>query len=125
MRKLIKNEKGAAAIEMAFALPIFLILVWSVFQMGQAFRAVAGMQHALGEGARLATIYPTPSDTDITAKIDAEVYGDGPGEFTVADPVAGTGYKDLSVTYTQPTNLLFLPGPTITLTRSKRVYVAS
>ena len=30
-------------------------------------------------------------------------------------------YYDLSVTYTQPTNLLLFTGPTMTLTRSKRV----
>ena len=125
MRKLIKNEKGAAAIEMAFALPIFLMLVWSVFQLGLAFRAVAGMQHALGEGARLATIYPKPANDDIVDKIEAEVYGDGPGEFAVSDPTVGTGYIDLSVSYSQDTNLIFLPGPTISLTRTKRVYVAT
>lgn len=123
--ELLKDEDAAAAIEMAFALPIFLMLVWSVFELGQVFRAVAGMQHALGEGARLATIYPTPSDDDIKTRISAEVFGDGPGEFAVADPVIGTGYKDLSVTYTQKTDLLFLKGPTVSLTRSKRVYVAS
>lgn len=125
MRKLIKNEKGAAAIEMAFAVPIFLMLVWSVFQLGQAFRAVAGMQHALGEGARYATIYPTPDTDAIKTRISDEVFGTGPGEFSVADPAGGTGYLDLSVTYTQETDLLFLPGPTIELTRDKRVYVAS
>jgi hypothetical protein len=38
---------------------------------------------------------------------------------------AGTSrYYDLKVSYTQPTNLLLFPGPTINVSRSKRVWVA-
>ena len=36
----------------------------------------------------------------------------------------GEAYLDLQVSYTQPTSLLLLPGPTITVSRSKRVWVA-
>jgi hypothetical protein len=56
------------------------------------------------------------------------VYGIGPGTFTVADPAVGTSgtakYYDLSVTYSQPTNLIMFPGPTMTLTRTKRVWIS-
>ena len=120
-----KDDRGAAAIEMAFALPVFLMLLWMVVQMGLVMRAVAGMQHALGEGARQAVIFPTPTHNDIVNEINNRVYGIGPGNFSVATPVNGTGYIDLSVTYSQKTDLLFLPGPTVNLTRSKRVYVAN
>ncbi|HEY6048652.1 MAG TPA: hypothetical protein VIV07_06365, partial [Sphingomicrobium sp.] len=55
--------------------------------------------------------------------------GIGPGTFTVADPTSGTSgtatYYDLSVTYSQPTDLLIFPGPTMTLTRTKRVWISS
>ena len=124
IRKLVRNERGAAAIEMAFALPIFLVMLWMVVQMGLVMRAVAGMQHALGEGARLTVIYPTPTHNQIVNEINDRVYGIGPGNFTIAAPVNGNGYIDLSVTYSQQTDLLFLPGPTVNLTRNKRVYVA-
>ncbi|MCJ8190267.1 TadE/TadG family type IV pilus assembly protein [Sphingomicrobium aestuariivivum] len=125
--RLNKREEGAAAIEMAFALPIFIMLLWMVVQMGLVMRAVAGMQHALGEGARLATIYPTPTSNDITNKITDRVYGIGPGTFSISDPVWNNsqGYVDLEVTYNQKTDLLFLPGPDVSLSRNKRVYVAN
>jgi hypothetical protein len=86
------------------------------------------MQHALGEGARVATLYErytannVPSDATIKAQMQAKLFGKGDGSFTVADPVTGTGYKDLSITYTKKMNFIFIPGPTITLTRSKRAY---
>ena len=135
-RHLRRNEDGAAAIEMAFALPILIVMIWMFVQLAEVYRAVAGIQQALGEGARYATLCldptatgcTTPTADNIAAKINASVYGIGPGTFSVTPPVkqvSGTSsYYDLSVSYTQPTSLLILPGPTISLTRSKRVWVA-
>ena len=128
-RLLFRDDRGAAAIEMAFALPALIIMIWMVVQLGLAFRAMAGIQHSLGEGARLATIWPQPTDDQIEAKMEEVVYGIEPGTFTIHPPEPGLSdaaepYLDLRVSYTQPTNLLLLPGPTISVTRSKRVWVA-
>jgi Flp pilus assembly protein TadG len=129
---------------MAFAIPVLIVMIWAFVQLAQVYRAVAGMQQALGEGARYATLCYTQSATGcaapaagtgtspaagtIKAKIYSSVYGIGPGTFTVADPATGTSgtatYYDLSVTYSQPTNLLMFPGPTMTLTRTKRVWIS-
>ena len=128
-RLLVRDDRGAAAIELAFALPALVMLIWGIVQLGMAFRAVAGIQHSLGEGARLATIWPQPSNDAIEAKMEEVVYGIEPGTFTIHPPEpglsdAGEAYLDLKVSYTQPTNLLLLPGPTITVEREKRVWVA-
>jgi hypothetical protein len=128
LKKLSRDEEGAAVIEMAFALPVLIMLIWMIVQLGLVFRAMSGIQHSLGEGARAATLWPVPDTDTITDKMEAAVYGIGPGDFTIVDPVAGTAdgsnYLDLAVTYTQDTDLLFLPGPTINVSRSKRVWVA-
>jgi Flp pilus assembly protein TadG len=126
---LIRDTKGAAVIEMALAIPILLQLLWIIFQGGLIFRAMSGIQHGLGEGARYATLFPQPTNTQIKNKISDAVYGIGPGSFTIATPVSGTAdganYLDLTVSYTQETNLLIVPGPTITVSKSKRVWVSS
>lgn len=128
LRNLRRNRRGVATIEMAFALPALIIMMWMIIQAGLVFRAMSGIQHALGEGARYATLYPKHSDVEIKAKITAAVYGIGPGNFAIAAPVNGkadgSSYLDLTVTYTQATDLLLLPGPTISVSRSKRVWVA-
>ena len=124
-RRLLRDEHGGAVVEMAFAVPILVLFLWGIFQVGIAFQASAGMQHALGEGARYATLYPKPSNTEITAKINSKVFGTGIGTFTPAEIVDGTGYKDLSVTFTMTPNFLFFNGPAISLTRDKRVYTSS
>lgn len=137
LRTLFRASDGAAAIEMAFALPVMILMIWMILQMALVFRAVAGIQQALGEGARYATLCLSPTTTgctiptaaNIKTKISDAVYGIGPGTFTVADPAltnAGTSkYYDLKVSYTQGTDMLLFPGPTISVSRSKRVWVAS
>jgi Flp pilus assembly protein TadG len=128
--KLIRDRSGVSAIEFALAFPIFIQMIWMIFQAGFVFQAVSGMQHALGEGARYATIYPRPSTAAIKQRIYDRVYGtSGVGTFTVADPTPGPTATAatsliLSVSYTQATSLLIVPGPTISLTRTKQVWIA-
>jgi Flp pilus assembly protein TadG len=134
---LSHDERGAAAVEMAFALPVLIVMLWAFVQLAQVYRAAAGIQMALGEGARFATLCLSQSATGCTAptgpqvkaKINASIYGLGPGTFTVSDPVGGTSgtasYYDLTVSYSQPTDLLMFPGPTMTMSRSKRVWIST
>lgn len=129
---LRRDERGVAATEMALALPILITMIYGIFQVGLLYQANAGMQHALGEGARLATLcIPSgntcnpPSDTAIKNRITAKLFGRSDGAFAVANPVVGAGYRDLSVSYTRSMNFIFFRGPTITLNRSKRAYTVS
>jgi hypothetical protein len=130
IRRVFRNQDGTAVIETAFALPILIALIWMIVQLGLVLRASAGIQHALGEGARKATLFPQPSQTEIEDAMSDAVYGVGPGKFDFTVPASSTSldggqYMDLEVTYTQHTSLLVFPGPTVTITRDKRVWVAS
>jgi len=136
VRRIIGNESGVAAIETAFALPVLVVMLWMMVQLAQVYCALAGIQQALGEGARYATLCLNPSATgcsvptatQVQTRINNSVFRIGSGTFAVAAPVTGSSgssnYYDLTVNYTQPTNLIFFPGPTINLSRSKRVWVA-
>jgi Flp pilus assembly pilin Flp len=129
LRRLRRDDRGAAVIETAFALPALILMMWMLVQAGLVFRAMSGIQHGLGQGARMATLFPKPSNDAIEAAINSAVYGIGPGTFDIEDPITGTAdgatYLDLKVTYTQPTDMLLFPGPTITVSRSKRVWIAT
>jgi Flp pilus assembly protein TadG len=133
---LRRDERGTAAIEMAFAMPVLLMFVYGIFQLGVIMQANAGMQHALGQGARLATVC-TPNATGCTAQADSAIVtrmqnnelGINIGTFgtpTVTTPAAAqcTNCRDLSITYTITPNFLFFNAPAVTLTRTKRVYLA-
>lgn len=128
---LKRSESGAAAVEMALALPVLVSMIYGIFQVGLLYQANAGMQHALGEGARMATLCTptgttctTPTNDQLKARMTSKLFGKGDGTFTVQEPGTGAGYRDLRITYVKKMNFLFINGPTITLNREKRAYVA-
>lgn len=54
--RIIKNEKGASAVEFALILPILIILVFGIVQFGIAYNNYIALTHAAREGARLAAV---------------------------------------------------------------------
>jgi Flp pilus assembly protein TadG len=142
-RRLQNSEHAAAAIELALSLPVLITLIYGIFEFSQLYEANASMQHALGEGARVATLCipdnaattgcDNPTDATITAKENAKLFGptgaaactSSDNCFNVQTPTTNTGYKTLTITYKRKMNFLFFTGPTITLTRSKKVYTVS
>jgi Flp pilus assembly protein TadG len=140
-RRLRTNEEGAAVVEFAFAMPILIMFIWGIAQFGMVMAADAGIQNALGEGARIATIFPTPNNTTIRQRMEDSLFGDFLGSYTITAPAitnvtrtTTTGgvtsttvigrYIDLNITYTVTPNFLFFNGPVITMPRSKRVYIS-
>jgi Flp pilus assembly protein TadG len=132
--RLRRDEHGASAVEFALTVPILITLIYGIFEMSQLYEANAGMQHALGEGARFATLcVPTSTgcnsetNTAIKAQMNAKLFGPVGGTFDVQDPVddASLKFKTLTVTYTRNMDFLFFAGPAVTLTRSKVVYTPS
>lgn len=132
----MRDERGAAAIELAFALPVLVLFIYGIFVIGQLMAANAGAQNALGQGARYATLClnPTedtgctlPSDGDIQAKISAGLFGTSSGSWSTPtiDRHDADHYLTIEVSYTQSLDFLFFQGPTVTLTRSKKVYTAT
>src|SRR3954452_7890213 len=112
--RLRRNDSGAAAIEFAMSVPVLITMIYGIFEFSQLYEANAGMQHALGEGARFATLcVPTgtgcnaETNDDIKAKMNAKLFGPVGGVFNVQDVVDGTNSKTLTVTYTRTMNFLF------------------
>lgn len=128
-RKLLPDQGGSAAVEFALAVPVLITFIWGIFQFSLVLLANSGVQNALGEGARYATVYVLanngpPTEAQIKAKITAAKFGLGNGTWDQPqltwDATAHT--VDISVSYTQPTNFLFFDGPDITLNGQKKVY---
>jgi len=97
-RTLVRDDRGASTVEIALVLPMLILFIYGIFVVGTIFQANAGMQHALGEGARYATIYPAPSNAAIVQRMQDKVFGASGGTFN-STVVNGTGFKTLSVTY--------------------------
>jgi Flp pilus assembly protein TadG len=135
LARLLRDQRGATVVEFAFAFPALVVLLYAIAQLGMVYRAMSGIQHALGEGSREAVVWRDPEPTTdelrtlVRNEMNNAVFGIGPGSFNIPSPTAGstasgTPYLDLTVTYSQPTSLLLFPGPTVSVSRSKRVYLS-
>jgi Flp pilus assembly protein TadG len=57
-----KPERGQGLIELAIALPVLLLLLLGVLDLGRAYYALVSLKDAVGEGAQYAAAYPTRTD---------------------------------------------------------------
>ena len=129
---LLRDIRGSAAVEFAVSVPVLIVMIWGIFQVAMVLQAQAGVEQALGEGARYATIFNTttnarPTNTQISNKIVNAKFGirNGTWHTPSIDTTneAGSGYIVINAQYDVPTNFLIFTGPTITLSKSKRVYI--
>ncbi|KEQ53687.1 TadE/TadG family type IV pilus assembly protein [Sphingobium chlorophenolicum] len=126
MMRLIRNERGAAAIEFVLALPPFLILLMGAIQLGVIACARTGLQHAVDEGARYASIYPTPTDAQITAKVNACEFGLDPAYTNNPNITHGTqygvAYTEITMTYSRPLNFIVFQTAPLSISYTRRSY---
>jgi Flp pilus assembly protein TadG len=128
-KRLISDQDGATALEFALVAPVLIAMIFGIAQFGIIFFANAGLNNALAEGARLATLYPRPTETQILDRIEAKRWGLEKARLTVS-PIDwgtstsnGSAYARLSMSYSVPINAVFFELPPITLRESRRVYV--
>ena len=122
-------RSGMAMVEMAFVLPVLLLLVFAIAEMGLMFQRWLTLSNAVREGARHAIVYQPPGSctaADIQAVKDRVVSyanaGGVPiasGDVTVSN-VCGASNTQVSVSASYPYPFQVLPGlstiaPTIVL----------
>ena len=126
LHRLLKDQRGASAIEFALSATILIVLLIGLVQVGMLFMANAGLQHAVGEGARLATISPTPSDSAIIARINAKRFGLDSANVTGPTISHGTDngapYAQVTMSYSTQLDLIFFTTPPVTLTETRRAF---
>ena len=121
------DRRGAAAAEFAIAVPVLLLMMFTCFQFGVLFLANAGLQNAVGEGARLATLWPRRTPNQIVAEINAARFGLNPaylGEPQLTfGQTSGQDWVDITLTYTTDLDFLFFRIDGIQLQETRRAYM--
>ncbi len=69
-----RDQRGAAAVEMAIVLPILILLVFGIIQFSIYFNRLQGLQAAAREGARVAAL-PQSTQANIQAKVTSSLSG--------------------------------------------------
>lgn len=121
-----RDCEGIAAAEFAMMAPLVLLLLFLMLNLGLLFEAYNGVQHAVGEGARLATIYPRPADSQLTAAIQNAEFGLDPSLISAPSyshgSNSGIDYVDVTLTYNAPITFPLFSLPAVPLTYTKRAY---
>ncbi len=113
------SERGAAMVEMAIVLPVLLILVFAIIEMGIALNRVQAFQAAAREGARIGSLETTTSgeiDAAVTGAL-VGISGDAPTIEVLTGTCAGRPGGKITVEVWAPytISIPFLPDRDLTL----------
>lgn len=124
---IARDQRGAAILEFALLAPVLITFIIGIAQLGILFFANADMRNAVAAGARVASVYPRPSDRTIIRAVNERVIGldsrhiKGP---TVTHDVDSNQnpYAVITMSYAVPLDFVFVETPPITLTETRRVF---
>ena len=125
-RRLRRDRRGATLVELALTLPLWIVLVFGMLNIGRFYWARAGLQNGLGEAARTATLWPARDNATIQSAFRSRLFGMTASEAPVLtitpNTVNGQTVADLQVTYDPEFFLLFVPVQPVSLTYTRRAY---
>lgn len=117
-KRLVCDTRGASAVELAATMPLFVMLMFGVVEVGWLMWVELGLQHAVEMAARCASINTTvcdnPSNIQNVAVQNSYGLNPPPSTFTVSTPACGNQVT-ASYTFTYLTNYFF-SAPSLTLT---------
>ena len=123
---LRRDRRGATAAEFALTLPLWIILIFAVLNLGRFYWARAGLQNGLGEAARTATLWPARDEATIRTSFNERLFGmtatEQPTIAITPGTTNGQNFVDLRVTYHPEFYLLFIPVRPVTLSYARRAY---
>lgn len=126
--RLRSDRRGATLAEFSLTLPLWIILIFAVFNISRFYWARAGLQNGLGEAARTATLWPARSNAVLRAAFDDTMFGmtstEAPTLTFTPGTVGGQTFVDITVTYNPKFYLVLVPVQPITLTYSRRAFRA-
>ena len=126
-RRLRRSERGAAMVEFAIVLPLFLLITWGVIDFGRLFFTSNSLANAVREGGRYAAVLadPVASAAAVKTKVKQSfVPFGGPGltdaEISIDTTTIAGGVIVTITGYPAPvlTPLSTVIGTTSTMTRS-------
>ncbi len=124
---LFGDQVGSVAIEAAIALPVLFAFLGAIAQLGMVMFVQTSLNHATGEAARFATIYPTPSDSEIESKARNATFGGRASAIRSVTVTRGTDdgrkFAEITMIYDYPLTSWFVEGSAYTLRQSRRAYL--
>lgn len=124
--RLLSDARAAALVEFALVAPILLGMLMGSVQLGRIYLANAGLRNTVEDAARYATIWPRPTQTQITARMAANRFGLEADNITSQSVVFtddSPDYVTISMTYNVTVSYV-LAEQTFAFAESRRAYVS-
>lgn len=93
-----RGQRGQELVEYALALPIFLLLLMSILDLGRAVYFYSALHNSVREGARYGIIYPDDS-AGIEAVVRQKAVGLDPSALTVLSAMPDEDTIQVTVTF--------------------------
>ena len=72
---LVRNQSGAAALEFAIALPIFLALLFTIFEFGWAQHKLSSIRFAMESASRSLVLNPEMTQAQVESLVRSKLTG--------------------------------------------------
>ena len=112
MRRPLRDERGASAVEFAFIVPLLILLVLGIAEFGHAFQVQGTLSAAAREGVRAMALRNDPVDAKAVARNAASSLNPGitdtqikiqvVGSTATTCPTIGAGSQSVRLTITYP-----------------------
>lgn len=102
-RNHFKNDSGAAAVEFAIVLPVFIMLVMGIIDFGRVFWIKSSMQFVVEQATRYAMVNPSITEADLETyayEQEADVSASGAVFEATIDAAGAINYMTVTGTYT-------------------------
>jgi Flp pilus assembly pilin Flp len=127
--KLRRDKRGVSATEFALILPLLIVMIVGIAQMGILYFAHAGLRNLVAEGARFASISPRPTDAAIKARINQGGFGLEPAHLSqptiTYGNTSGNDWADITVNYTVRLDFIFWAPAPFQIRETRRVFIYS
>ncbi len=74
-RRLKRDQRGIAAVEFAFAAPVFILMIYAVIEFGRAVYTEGALAFATEEATRYATVNYNATVDELKTVASSKVYG--------------------------------------------------
>lgn len=126
-RRILREQHAASTVDFAFALPVLITIILGTMQLGHYFHVSGSLQHALGEGIRLAKVDPTATSADIRAEVEDEMAAIDTSKITgfafVRGTSSGIDYGAVAIRYKLEPMIPLVPLTELTIQETKVAYL--
>ena len=116
LRNWAADRSGATAVETAIVLPVAILFILGIFQLGWGFYCGYDVRHAIERGARIYLSTPTATADDLQTAVASNLTAVKITDFTLtpaSQTTSGASLEKIAWTYQYPIKLPFMSSLTL------------